>query len=66
MKKIAIIYLDNGETLEMRLGDIFENEVVLIEKHIINNKFFKYYHQYINMIHIVKIEVKDEMIEGIS
>lgn len=63
MKKIAMIYLDNGEILELRLGDIFDNEVALIEKHIIDSKFFKYYNQYINMLHIIKIEVKDEMIE---
>ena len=60
MKK-AIIYLDNEEKLEMKLCEILENEVEKIEERIISNKFFKYYNQYINMLHIIKIEVVDDL-----
>ena len=68
MKK-AIIYLDDGSKEEIILGEILENEVNLIEKHIINNKFFKAYNEYINIQHIIKIEVIDdinEILEGIQ
>lgn len=60
MKK-AIIYLDNEERLEMKLCEMLEDELEKIDEHIISNKFFRYYNQYINMSHIIKIEVINDL-----
>lgn len=60
MKKVARIFLDNGEQIDIKLGDLFDDDVELIEKHIINNKFFKAYQEYINISHIIKIKIKEE------